>query len=50
MHLATRTGHALRLTVAAAIGLAAAGASHAVDYSGYFRGGPGLTSKTTSRA
>jgi maltoporin len=49
MHTATRTRHALRLTVAA-IGLAAAGATHAVDYSGYFRGGPGLTSKNTSRA
>ena len=38
-----------RLSAAVAL-LAAAGAAHAVDFSGYFRGGPGLTSKNTSRA
>jgi len=38
-----------RLTAAVAL-LAAAGAAHAVDFSGYFRGGPGLTSKNTARA
>lgn len=30
--------------------LAAAGAAQAVDFSGYIRGGPGLTSKNTARA
>lgn len=38
-----------RLTAALAL-LAAAGAAQALDYSGYFRGGPGLTSKNTARA
>lgn len=39
-----RRGHtALRLT-AVALGLTAAGAAHAVDWSGYFRGGPAATS------
>jgi maltoporin len=46
----TLASHALsRLTAAVAL-LAAAGAAQAVDFSGYFRGGPGLTSKNTSRA
>jgi maltoporin len=39
----TRTAAALTL-------LAASSTSFALDYSGYFRGGPGLTSKNTSRA
>jgi len=38
-----------RLSAAVAL-LAATGAAHALDYSGYFRGGPGLTSKNTARA
>jgi maltoporin len=50
MHLAPRTRHALRLTVAATLGLVAASTAQAIDFSGYFRGGPGLTSKNTSRA
>jgi maltoporin len=42
------TGPVLRL---AALALAAcAGSAHAVDFSGYFRAGPGLTSSDTSRA
>jgi maltoporin len=49
MHIASPIRHSLRLTVAAVIGLAAS-SSHALDYSGYFRGGPGLTSKNTARA
>ncbi|MFM2065616.1 MAG: hypothetical protein RLZZ584_525, partial [Pseudomonadota bacterium] len=32
------------------VALTALPAAHAVDYSGYFRGGPGLTSKNTARA
>ncbi|MEY2687318.1 MAG: hypothetical protein RL375_1516 [Pseudomonadota bacterium] len=34
----------------AIVALTALPAAHAVDYSGYFRGGPGLTSKNTARA
>lgn len=42
--------HALtRLSASTAL-LLAAGAAQAVDFSGYFRGGPGLTSKNTARA
>lgn len=40
-----------RLASAAALALlAAAGSAQAVDYTGYFRAGPGLTSEDTSRA
>lgn len=38
-----------RLAAAVAL-VASAGAAQAVDFSGYFRGGPGLTSKNTARA
>ncbi|HSW03060.1 maltoporin [Aquabacterium sp.] len=48
------TVHAPRFTLlrsAAALALlATAGAAHAVDWTGYFRTGPGLTSASTSRA
>jgi len=40
----------LQRTVAALALFAAAGAAHAVDWTGYFRTGPGLTSANTSRA
>jgi maltoporin len=43
------TSSCTRLTAAAAL-FAAAGAAHAVDWSGYFRAGPGLTSENASRA
>jgi maltoporin len=46
--LARRARPAMQL---AALALAAgAGSAHAVDYTGYFRAGPGLTSADTSRA
>ncbi len=38
--------HAVSRLAAALALLSAAGAAQALDYSGYFRGGPGLTSKT----
>jgi maltoporin len=46
------TLHAVRASriALAIVALTALSTAHAVDYSGYFRGGPGLTSKNTSRA
>ncbi|WP_284616924.1 maltoporin [Aquabacterium humicola] len=41
---------AARTAAAAALGLIGAGAAHALDYSGYFRAGPGLASQDASRA
>lgn len=49
MHTHRATPCLIRLSAAAAL-LAATGAAQALDYSGYFRGGPGLTSKNTARA
>jgi len=43
------TSSCTRLTAAAAL-FATAGLAHAVDWSGYFRAGPGLTSENASRA
>ena len=48
-HAGTPLRPLMRLTAALAL-LASAGAAQALDYSGYFRGGPGLTSKNTARA
>ena len=42
--------HAVSHLAAALALLSAAGAAQALDYSGYFCGGPGLTSKNTARA
>ena len=42
--------HAVSRLAAALALLSAARAAQALDYSGYFRGGPGLTSKNTARA
>ena len=44
-----RAPRGARLATVAAL-FAAAGSAQAVDFSGYFRGGPGLTEKNTSRA
>lgn len=46
---APRGARPATLAAAAAL-LVAAGSAQAVDFSGYFRGGPGLTEKNTSRA
>jgi maltoporin len=42
--------HFHRTRLAAAALLAAAGSAHALDYTGYFRAGPGLTTENASRA
>jgi maltoporin len=42
--------HLGRIAAASALAITALAPAHAVDFSGYFRGGPGLTSKNTSRA
>lgn len=44
-----RAARAPRLALVAAL-VATAGSAQAVDFSGYFRGGPGLTAKNTARA